>query len=233
MNTDSARRSAPELDAMVPQDEIPQVYDRLAGIYDLWGSLTESRARARAVELANIKDGTAVLEVAVGTGLAFREIVKRNPHGQNLGIDLSPGMLAKARSRLDALPGANYTLEVGTAFVLPAQSESIDILVNNYMFDLIPYADMDRILDEFRRVLKVGGRLILVHMTQGESRLSTLYENLYRISPKIMGGCRCVQMVERLKRHAFIVELQEYHQQCLFPSEVIAAHKGAGGQAPE
>ena len=227
MNQRNARHSGQELDATVSQDEIPQVYDKLAGVYDIWGRLTESRARARAIELAAIEDGKAILEVAVGTGLAFHEIVKRNPHGQNLGIDLSAGMLAKARSRMSQVSEANYRLEVGTAFDLPARSDSIDILVNNYMFDLIPYADMDQVLDEFRRVLKIDGRLILVNMSRGESLASKLYESIYRISPKAMGGCRGVQMVGRLRQHRFSVEAREYHQQFLFPSEVIVARKDA------
>lgn len=227
MSQGSARDGARDLDAMVPQEEIPRVYDRLAGVYDIWARLTESRARDRAIELAAIVDGQSILEVAVGTGLAFHEIVRRNPHGQNLGIDLSAGMLAKARSRMSTLPAASYRLEVGTAFDLPVQPGSIDILVNNYMFDLIPHADMDRILDEFTRVLKVGGRLVLVNMARGRSLASRIYEGIYRLSPRAMGGCRGVDMVDRLRRHRFTVDAREYHQQFLFPSEVVVARKDA------
>jgi len=227
MSQGNETHSRPELDARVSQDVIAQVYDKLASVYDIWGWLTESRARARAIELAAIEDGQAILEVAVGTGLAFQEIVKRNSHGQNLGIDLSAGMLAKARSRMSTSSGADYRLEVGTAFDLPARSDSIDILVNNYMFDLIPYADMGRVLDEFRRVLKTGGRLLLVNMARGRSAASRIYEHIYRISPKAMGGCRGVQMADRLRQHGFAVEVREYHQQFLFPSEVIVARKDA------
>jgi ubiquinone/menaquinone biosynthesis C-methylase UbiE len=219
--------SGRELDARISQDAIPQVYDRIAGVYDIWGRLTESRAIARAIELAALEDGKAILEVAVGTGVAFREIVKRNPHGQNLGIDLSAGMLAKARSRLSEFSGANCRLEIGSAFDLPASSDSIDILFNGYMFDLIPYADMGRVLKEFRRVLKADGRLILVNMARGESRASRIYERIYRVSPRAMGGCRGVQMTERLRMHGFAVEAREYHRQFLFPSEVLVARKCA------
>jgi ubiquinone/menaquinone biosynthesis C-methylase UbiE len=218
------------LDAKVSQDEIGFVYDKLSGVYDIWGKLTESRARARAIELARIEDGQDIVEVAVGTGLAFYEIVKRNPHGHNVGIDLSAGMLEKATDRMKNLAGANFSLAVGTAFNLPAQTESVDLVVNNYMFDLIPYADMDKVLTEFRRVLKAGGKLILVNMTNGVTFGSKLYDWIYRISPKLMGGCRGVQLTDRLQRHGFIVEVREYHQQMLFPSEVILAHKGARGE---
>jgi ubiquinone/menaquinone biosynthesis C-methylase UbiE len=214
-----------KLDARIPQDEIGLVYDKLSGIYDIWGRLTESRARSRAIELAAIKDGQNILEVAVGTGLAFYEIVKRNPHGHNVGIDLSNGMLDRARKRLSKLGGARYVLRTGTAFDLQMENESIDLLVNNFMFDLITYADIDKVLKEFKRVLKKGGRLILVNMTEGERLGSKLYDLIYRLSPKAMGGCRGVQLTDKLKQHGFTVEAREYYQQMLFPSEVIAAHK--------
>ena len=213
------------LDARVPQDHIGAVYDRIAPVYDVWGKLTESRARNRAIELAEITDGQNILEVAVGTGLAFLEIVKRNPHGSNSGIDLSRGMLARAERRVSRIPGANYALRVGTAFNLGCEEGSVDTLVNNYMFDLIPFEDMDKILMEFRRVLKKGGRLILVNMTEGERLGSRLYDLVYRVSPKTMGGCRGVKLAERLRQHGFKVEVREYYQQLLFPSEVILAYR--------
>jgi ubiquinone/menaquinone biosynthesis C-methylase UbiE len=165
------------------------------------------------------------LEVAVGTGLAFFEIVKRNPNGRNVGIDLSTGMLSKARKRLGKLSGAHYELSYGTAFDLKTENESVDLLMNNYMFDLIPYEEMDKVLMEFKRVLKKGGRLILVNMTEGERFGSKLYDFIYNLSPKTMGGCRGVRLSEKLKSHGFTIEVREYQQQMLFPSEVILAHK--------
>ena len=102
-----------KLDARISQNNIGDVYDKIAPIYDVWGKLTESHARNRAIELAEIKDGSHVLEVAVGTGLAFHEIVKRNPNGTNAGIDLSKGMLEKAKKRLKKISSANYSLNFG------------------------------------------------------------------------------------------------------------------------
>ena len=212
------------LDAKVSQKDIGAVYDKLSKVYDLWSMLTESRARARAIELAGIRDGQAILEVAVGTGHAFQEIVKRNPSGKNTGIDLSEGMLAKAKKRLAELPGAKYTLSQGTAFDLPAASGSVDLLMNNYMFDLIAYDDMDKVLGEFRRVLKKGGKLVLVNMTVGESLWTKVYDLVYRLYPKAIGGCRGVKLAEKLQEQGFTVERREYYHQLLFPSEVIVAY---------
>ena len=217
--------SRKDLDARVPQKDIGPLYDSLSGIYDVWGILTESRARKRAIELADIKDGQNILEVAVGTGLAFYEIVKMNRQGQNLGIDISPGMLNKAKKRLSKLDGVTYRLELGSALHLPAEDQKFDLLVNNYMFDLIPFHEMDSILAEFHRVLKKEGTLLLVNMTKGERFGSGLYELIFRLSPKSMGGCRGIRLSERLRNHGFHVETREYHQQLLFPSEVIVARK--------
>ena len=185
--------------ARVKQEDIGSVYDKIAPVYDIWGKLTESKARNRAIELAEIKDGQSVFEVAVGTGLAFYEIVKRNPNGENTGIDLSKGMLKKADRRVSKLSEANYSLNVDSAFNLKIEDESVDALVNNYMFDLISFEDMDEILMEFKRVLKKDGKLILVNMTEGERFGSKLYDFVYILSPKTMGGCRGVKLADRLQ----------------------------------
>ena len=213
------------MDAKVSQDEIPGVYDSLSKTYDNWGKLAETRARDRAIELADIKDGQNILEVAVGTGLGFYEIVQRNPNGTNIGVDISRGMLQKAKKRLGKLTAANYELKIGNAFHLEAETECVDLLVNNYMFDLIAFDDMDIILEEFKRVLKKGGKLILVNMTEGESFGSGIYSLIYRISPKLFGGCRSVKIADKLENHGFVVKSREYYQQLWFPSEVILALK--------
>jgi len=214
-----------KLDARISQDKIASVYDGIAPIYDIWSKFTESRAARKAINLANIKDGQTILEVAVGTGIVFSEIVKSNPNGLNIGIDLSQGMLDKSIQRMNKLSASNYQLNLGTAFDLKIESNTIDILMNNYMFDLIPFKNMNEILIEFNRVLKTRGQLVLVNMTEGEKFGSGLYEFIYRISPKTLGGCRGVKLSEQLKQAGFQVASREYCQQMFFPSEVISAIK--------
>lgn len=213
------------VDAYIDQRDIGKLYDSKARVYDAWAYLTEIGARERSLELADISDGESILEVAVGTGLAFHEIVKANPSGLNVGIDLSGGMLEKAKKRLAKLSSDNYSLSVMSSFDLKVSDEAIDTLFNNYMFDLIPFADFKRVLAEFYRVLKPGGKLVLVNMTRAENFFSRIYEQIYKLSPRTMGGCRGVQMSTVLAENGFKVEAREYHQQLLFPSEVIIAIK--------
>jgi len=213
------------MDATVSQSEIPGVYDSLSKTYDIWGKLAETRARSRAIELADINDGQHILEVAVGTGLGFYEIVQRNPNGANIGVDISPGMLQKAEKRLGQLSAVNYELKIGNAFNLEEKGDHFDLLVNNYMFDLIAFDEMDAILEEFKRVLKKGGKLILVNMTEGQAFGCGIYSLLYRLSPKSFGGCRGVKLSDKLQQNGFEIKTREYYQQWWFPSEVILAIK--------
>lgn len=209
--------------AQIPQARIAGVYDRLAGIYDIWASLTESRARARALALADIRNGQQVLEVAAGTGLAFAEIVRRNPAGRNVGMDLSPGMLRRAGKRLRRGGLENFELSLGNAFSIAEADASFDLLLNNYMFDLLAEGDWPRVLGEFHRVLKPGGRLVISGMTPGTGFGSGIYDKLYNISPRLMGGCRGIRMTAPLEENGFGVVSRETLQQMLFPSEIILA----------
>lgn len=213
--------------ARVLQRDAAALYDKLAGLYDIWGHLTESKARNRALELANVKPGEHVLEVAVGTGLAFVHVVRENPNGRNAGIDISRGMLSKAERRLRKAGLLNYELSVGNASAIQENANSFDLLMNNYMFDLLDEPVWDQVLTEFHRVIKPEGRLVFVNMTFGEKLGSGIYERLYRLSPSLMGGCRGVRLSDVLQRNGFSVHMREYFQQLLFPLEVILASKSS------
>lgn len=211
--------------AQVTQHDAAGLYDRMAGVYDVWAWLTESKARAHILRLANVTDGESVLEVAVGTGLAFAEVVRANPHGQNIGIDISKGMLAKARERLTKADFANFDISIASAFDIPRPDASFDVVMNNYMFDLMAEEDWPRVLGEFYRLLIPGGRLVLSGMTPGQRFGSGFYDRLYNLSPRLMGGCRGVRMEGPVTNAGFEVISREYVQQMLFPSEVILARK--------
>lgn len=214
------------LEAKVSQADAPGLYDKLSEHYGAWAALTESKARKRALRLAAIRDGQQVLEVAVGTGLAFLEVTRSNPNGRNAGIDISKGMLAKAEKRLRDAGCTVFELSIGSAFDINEADSSFDVVLNSYMFDLIDEQEWPRILREFHRVLKPGGRLVMVNMTVGEKFGSGIYRRIYQRSPRLMGGCRGVRLSGALAEGGFAVKSRRYVQQLLFPSEVILATKG-------
>ena len=210
-------------DAGIRQGHISDLYRKIAPGYDLWARLTESKARDRCLEIAAIQNGESVLEVAVGTGLAFERILRANPSGRNEGIDLTKAMLIRAEKRAASAGIENYRLAVGDAYALDFPDDDFDVLINNYMFDLLPEDDFPTVLAEFRRVLRPGGRLVLVNMTKGVRWYNSIWEWVYRMNPAWLGGCRGVQVLPLLGQIGFVTLGRQYISQMTFPSEVICA----------
>jgi ubiquinone/menaquinone biosynthesis C-methylase UbiE len=208
-------------DAQIEKGRVADIYRRIAPSYDLWAWLTESRARDRCLELAAIQDGEDVLEVAVGTGLAFERILEANPSGRNEGIDLTEAMLNRAEEKAARSGSNNYRLRVGDAYDLDFPDDNFDVLINNYMFDLLPQQDFLTVLEEFRRVLRSGGRLAMVNMTTGQRWYNGIWDRIYRINPALLGGCRGVSLLPQLEACGFQQTKREYMSQLTFPSEIV------------
>lgn len=209
------------LSAKMKKERIAEVYRKVAPLYDIWAWLTETNARDRCLELAAIRDGEDVLEVAVGTGLAFVKILEANPTGHNEGIDLTAAMLARAEKRAARTGLACYHLRVGDAYALEFPASSFDVLVNNYLFDLLPEQDFPMVLEEFKRVLRPGGRLAMVNMTHGKRWYNGIWDRLYRTNPVLLGGCSSVSLLPLLQQSGFQKTTREYISQFTFPSEVV------------
>ena len=168
------------------------------------------------------------MEVAVGTGLAFAEILKQNSSGRNEGIDLTQEMLDKAIRKAAASGQNNYRLKLGDAYQLEFADASFDVLVNNYMFDLLPEDDFGRVLTEFKRVLRPGGRLVLVNMAKGERWRNAIWEAVYKLNAEWLGGCRGVSILEHVQAISFQDARREFISQMTFPSEVVYGVKPNG-----
>ncbi len=213
------------LEARYTHQELIRKYDRIASFYDLFGILMESRARQRALEMVAIRNGEKVLEVALGTGLNFIEIMKRNPHGWVDGVDVSTKMMERARKRISKIGQKNFALHLGDGRHLPFEDETFDVLMNQYLLDIIPVRDFLPILQEFKRVLKPGGRIVLVHMTKGEKWINQIYEGIYKLRPPLLAGCRGVMARPFLEKIGFKQFHREFISQLGFPSEVIRGVK--------
>jgi len=216
------------LEARYTHEEIVRKYNWIAPIYDLFGILMESKARQRAIDMAAIKNGEKILEVAFGTGLNFVEILKRNPQGWVNGIDVSMKMLERARKRISKTGQKNYTLYLGDGRHLPFEDGTFDILMTQYLLDILPVEDFTPILLQFRRVLKDGGRVVLVNMTKGERWLNKIYEEIYKLKPPLLAGCRGVMAQPFLEEIGFKEFKREFVSQLGFPSEVVLGVKRNG-----
>jgi ubiquinone/menaquinone biosynthesis C-methylase UbiE len=212
---------------------VTAAYDRIAPIYDLWGRLAESKAHAVCLEWLDLRDVRLVLDVATGTGTLLGKVLERAPDASGVGVDLSPAMLRRARSR-SRRRGFRLDLLRGDARNLPIRTGVADLLLNSYMFDLLPEDDFAPVLAEFSRVLTPGGRLALVNMTVPQRIYERIWETIYRIHPPLLGGCRSVSMTGPLTDAGFVVEKTARVTQMGFPSEVVLARPPADrGQGAE
>jgi ubiquinone/menaquinone biosynthesis C-methylase UbiE len=188
------------------------------------GRFAETHARERSLELAHLRDGETVLEVAVGTGLTFEALVRANPTGITEGIDLTAAMLGHARRRVATRPG-RHRLAVGDAHQLGFEDGTFDLVVNSYMFDLLPEQDFGPVAAEFLRVLRPGGRVVLVNLTRSDRWSYRAWECAYKRSPGLVGGCRGINMLPHLVGAGFKDATREVVEQLTFSSEIVRAFK--------
>ncbi len=135
---------------------------RLAATFDAIASDYEGLrfvhvCAARLLELADLKEGSRVLDVATGTGLvalAAARIV--GPSGRVVGLDFSAQMLVQAREKLHHTDLSNVSFVQGDAEALPFPDESFDAVLCASSLFFVP--DMARATGEFYRVLKPGAR---------------------------------------------------------------------------
>ncbi len=212
-------------------EQIQRAYDRRSWLYGKLVAPFEFRNHRRAIAKAKIESSDKVLEVAVGPGRAFLEIVKRiDRNNIACGVDAAPGMLALARRTLEAAGYDNFDLREGDARELDFDNGTFDVLYNAYMLDLIPFADIPGILAEFHRVLKPGGRLVLLNMSKRDDERVSWYERLYGGLPgsfvlNVMGACRPVLMGEFVGQAGFVGVEREFVKGVI-PSEIITARVG-------
>jgi ubiquinone/menaquinone biosynthesis C-methylase UbiE len=203
---------------------VKSAYQRIAPFYDLWGKLTESRAHDLCLEWLDLTGAERILDVATGTGALLGKVVAAAPRATAMGADLTPAMLRRAAAR-GRESGMAYHLIQADARRLPIRSGTMDLLINAYMFDLLPQRDFGPVLREFSRVLSPHGRLALINMTVAERFTERIWETVYRIRPSLMGGCRGVQMAEPLAQAGFVIRRHARVSQLAFPSEVVLASR--------
>jgi phosphatidylethanolamine/phosphatidyl-N-methylethanolamine N-methyltransferase len=146
------------------RDRVAEAYGRWAPVYDLVFGPDFRRGRRAAVDAAE-QIGGRILEVGVGTGLSLDYYAKSS---HIVGVDISGPMLDRARDRVKRLQLNN----VETTAVMDAESlrfprASFDVVVAQYVVTAVP--NPENALDEFVRVVRPGGEIILTSRIGAET----------------------------------------------------------------
>lgn len=200
------------------------MFDRIAGRYDLLNSLMTAglhhRWRERAADRAELNPGDAVLDVCCGTGdLAFELARRVSPRGHVVGCDFSEQMLDLAREKAAERGVESVRFEWADALSLPYDDGRFDAVTVG--FGVRNFADRDRGLREMARVLKPGGRLVILEFTKPRRPpFSTFYSLWFdRIVP-VLG-----RLTPNPEAYSYLAE--SVHG---FPGpEALAAKMGAAG----
>ena len=160
------------------RDMVEQAYDRWAPVYDLVFGGVFSKGRDAAIQATN-KLGRRVLEVGVGTGISLPLYA---PHVRIFGTDISEAMLKKAKRRVAELRLKNIEgLAVMDAEKLEFPDSSFDVVMAQYVVTAVP--NPETALDEFARVLRVGGELIILTRVSADDGMRRFIEQ--RLQPVV------------------------------------------------
>jgi phosphatidylethanolamine/phosphatidyl-N-methylethanolamine N-methyltransferase len=151
-------------------NKIERVYTTYAGFYDRIFGKVFHEGRESAIRNLDVQPDEHILEVGVGTGLALPMYPR---HCRIVGIDLSEGMLAKAKERAEVLDLSHVQLHRMDAGDMEFEDDSFDTVVAAYVVTAVP--DYRKVVSEMIRVCRPGGRIIMLnHFSNGNKVINAV-----------------------------------------------------------
>lgn len=174
------------------KSEVNEMFTRVAPNYDKLNNVislgTQKIWRKKLLTGLEFKPGTKALDVCCGTGDLAIAMANRLPQGRVTGVDFNAAMLEIAKKKTKTIP--NLTLINGDAMDLPLEDETFDIVTIGFGLRNVP--DADKALSEIYRVLKPGGQLGILEMSQPTNSLIRVgwkaYFKLFPYLARVAGG---------------------------------------------
>ena len=207
-----------------------RIYDRI-GRYQDTRPLSERRAMDEIAWRGDFYNAAAVLEFGCGTGrFATRLLETKLPAGAAyLGLDVSPTMVGLAREALAPWGGRTRVELSDGSTTLPVADGEYDRLLSTYVLDLLSPSDSETLLDEAYRALRPRGLLALASLTPGSTppsrALAGLWKGLWRIDPRVVGGCRPVELAALIAPERWRVRDRLTVTRSALSSEVLIAER--------
>ena len=178
--TATSEQQSPGSPGVLEESQVRAMFDRIARLYDRMNTVMTAgmhhQWRRRAADLANLAPGQRALDVATGTGdLAFELAGRVAPDGEVVATDFSERMLEIARAKAAARPTSGVRFEAANALALPYGDDQFDAATVG--FGARNFSDLDAGLRELARVVRPGGRVVVLEITTPQRPpLSTFFE---------------------------------------------------------
>lgn len=207
--------------------ETKALYDKISKVYDLLSEHTEEAVRETGLRMLAPRLGETVLEIGFGTGHALVWLARAlGPQGKVYGIDLSDGMMTVAEDlvRSSGVAG-QVVLRAGDATALPYAAESMDAVFMSFTLELFDTPEIPQVLAQCMRVLKPGGRIVVVGMSK-EGKHGLVYEAYiwtHRHFPNFV-DCRPILVSQAIAAAGFTVA-EKQNVQIWVPMEIVRGEK--------
>jgi ubiquinone/menaquinone biosynthesis C-methylase UbiE len=188
------------------KEETKAFYNKIAKVYDALAEHSEAPVRRAGIEMLNTQEGNHVLEIGFGTGHTLIELARSvGSSGKVFGIDLSEKMVEIAQKRADEEGlGGRIELSCGDALQLPYESESLDGVFMSFTLELFDTPEIPLVLAECKRVLKPGGRIVVIGMSRvlPEGLMIEIFEWTHQHFPNYL-DCRPILVRQALEDSGF------------------------------
>jgi len=213
---------------MFSPEQARRFYDRFGTKQDTQ-SFYENSALDKLVEFGDFENAHDIVEFGCGTGrFALRLFNECLPTDAGYrGFDISATMVDITKRRFDEFKNrASVTLTSGSA-KLPAEDDSCDRFISNYVLDLLPTEQISAVINEAYRILRNNGLLCVTSLTFGKGSVSraiiAIWRALHSTSPSLVGGCRPIEVARFISEQQWKIENNQTVVSWGIPSDVLAA----------
>jgi len=213
---------------VLKESDVRKYYDRFGKKQDSQ-KFYEDPALEDLIAHASFNEAHHVFEFGCGTGRFAAGLLQEHlpPDATYFGNDLSETMVKLANERLAKYASRARVILSEHGVHFPAQVDSVDRVIANYVLDLLSESDIHEFLTEARRVLETNGKLCLVSLTYGNSiassAVSGIWNWVFRLRASIVGGCRPIRLEDYLDTDDWQIEYQNVVIAYGVPSEVVVA----------
>ncbi len=204
-------------------------YNRLSRWYDVIAGSTEKKYRDWGLQKLSAQPGERILEIGFGTGHCLVALAKAvGAEGRVLGVDISDGMLAIARERLQKEGlSERVELHLGDAANLNfIEARSLDGVFMSFTLELFDNPEIPRVLQECQRMLRSGGRLAVVSMTKTNppGLAVRMYEWFHDHMPNY-ADCRPIFARQAIEQSGFAIQDVDGSSMWGLPVEIVLGKK--------